>query len=61
MLFRSGKHSGSAAVCHVLAGQGIPIDRAQATRLLKRVRRQAARVKAPLPARRLASMSAELG
>lgn len=56
-----GKHSGSAAVCHVLANQGIQIDRAQATRLLGRVRHRAARVKEPLPARLLASMSAELG
>lgn len=40
-----GKHSGSAAIQHVLAGNGIAIDRKEASRLLAPVRMTADRNK----------------
>ncbi len=48
-----GKHSGSAAIQHVLAGNGIAIDRKQASRLLAPVRMTADRNKRGISAEEL--------
>lgn len=53
-----GKHSGTAALRHVLAGEGVELQPAQARRLLVRVRKLAERTKAPLPPRVVAAMAA---
>jgi homocitrate synthase NifV len=51
-----GKHSGTAAVRHVLAGQGIPIGPQDAQRLLAQVRAAASARKGPISPATLASM-----
>jgi homocitrate synthase NifV len=54
-----GKHSGSAAVRHVLAGEGIPIGQEEAQRLLVQVRAAASIRKGPIPPAMLVSMYGE--
>ncbi len=51
-----GKHSGSAAIQHVLAGNGIAIDRRQASRLLTPVRMAADHNKRGVSAEELATL-----
>ncbi len=46
--FILGKHSGAAAIQHVLAAQGIEVAAAEAAELLVRVRQLAARKKGPI-------------
>ena len=54
-----GKHSGTAAVRHVLSGQGIPVGPHDAQRLLARVRLAATAQKGPISPAALAGMYSE--
>ena len=54
-----GKHSGAAAVRHVLSGEGIPIAPQDAERLLARVRMAASARKGPISPAVLVSMYGE--
>lgn len=51
-----GKHSGTAAIRHVLSGQGINLDPQKAQELLRRVRTISSNSKAPIAAKTLASL-----
>jgi homocitrate synthase NifV len=51
-----GKHSGTAALRHVLSAEGIPFDSAQVPALLARVRTLASQTKSPLPACMMADL-----
>ncbi|WP_428154260.1 homocitrate synthase/isopropylmalate synthase family protein [Desulfococcus sp.] len=54
--FVLGKHSGSRAVRHLLASVGCPVDRAEAQRLLRHIRRHAEGKGLPMSAEDLAAL-----
>ena len=56
--FVLGKHSGAAAIQHVLAAEGIEVEAGEAAELLVRVRQLAARRKGPISSATLVRLRA---